>query len=138
MQTGSCLCGGIRFRISSELAPIQVCHCSQCRKAQGSAFATNSPITAGNFELDSGADLLTYYESSPGKKRHFCKRCGSPIYSTRDTAPSVLRIRVGVVDEPLSASVGLHFHTASKAAWWTIDDDLPQFAGEYPPRAGAQ
>ncbi len=33
MVSGSCLCGGVRFRIEGGLAPTQVCHCGQCRKA---------------------------------------------------------------------------------------------------------
>ncbi|WP_290537184.1 hypothetical protein [Alcanivorax sp.] len=46
MYTGSCLCGGVTFEIAGELAPIQVCHCQQCRKAQGTALVTN--ISGGN------------------------------------------------------------------------------------------
>ena len=51
MYTGRCLCGGITFRISEELAPITVCHCHQCRRAQGGPVGTNIPVSAANFEL---------------------------------------------------------------------------------------
>ena len=51
MYTGSCLCGGVRFEIEGELAPIQVCHGSRRRKAQGEPFATNTPVTASAFGL---------------------------------------------------------------------------------------
>jgi hypothetical protein len=44
MYTGSCLCGGVAYEIDGELEPIQVCHCSQCRKAQGTAIVTNIPV----------------------------------------------------------------------------------------------
>ncbi|GAC1607732.1 MAG: GFA family protein [Aquirhabdus sp.] len=114
MYTGSCLCGGVKFSINAELAPIQICHCSQCRKAQGSAFATNTPVSTSDFELKSGADLLTEYESSPGKRRLFCRQCGSPIYSSRDSLPNVIRIRAGLLDEPLKVKPAFHFYTASK------------------------
>lgn len=127
MYTGSCLCGGVKFSINAELAPIQICHCSQCRKAQGSAFATNTPVSTSDFELKSGADLLTEYESSPGKRRFFCRQCGSPIYSSRDSLPNVIRIRAGLLDEPLKVKPAFHFYTASKCSWWTINDDLPKY-----------
>ncbi len=127
MYTGSCLCGGIQFSIDSELEPIQVCHCSQCRKAQGTPFATNTPVSTTAFHLLSGAELITVFESSPGKQRAFCSRCGSPIYSKRDSLPGVLRIRVGLINEPVSVKPEAHFHTGSKANWWAIEDDLPQF-----------
>ncbi|MDB5970809.1 MAG: hypothetical protein JWQ90_3259 [Hydrocarboniphaga sp.] len=130
--TGSCLCGGIQYRVDAELAPIQLCHCSQCRKAQGSAFASNSPVAKSSFQLIAGADLLKAYESSPGKRRFFCSRCGSPVYSARDATPELLRLRVGLINEPLPAGPEFHFHTASKANWLAIDDGLPQYAGEYP------
>ena len=131
--TASCLCGGVKFRITGELEPIQVCHCMQCRKAQGTAFATNAPVARSAFQLDSGAELLTEYESSPGKKRAFCSRCGSPVYSRRDARPEVLRIRVGLLNEPLAVRPSVHFYTSHKANWWDIADDLPQFSEAFIP-----
>lgn len=133
-HTGGCLCGGVRFRIAGEVPAIQVCHCGQCRRAQGGPFATNIPIDGNRFTLTAGGDLLTDFESSPGKHRVFCRRCGSPVYSARDSLPGVVRVRAGLMDEPFHAPIGLHFHTASKAGWWTIADDAPQFeAGHSPP-----
>ena len=126
--TGSCLCGGVRFRIEQPLAPIQVCHCTQCRKAQGTPFATNIPVAAAAFRLEQGGELLTEFESSPGKLRVFCRRCGSPVYSRRTTLPEVLRLRAGLLDEPVQATLQAHCHVASKSSWWPIDDTLPQFA----------
>jgi hypothetical protein len=119
----------VQFRIESELEPIQVCHCSQCRKAQGTAIATNTPVSSAAFHLVAGANLLTVFESSPGKERVFCRKCGSPIYSRRDALPGVLRVRAGLINEPLSVKPAAHFYTASKANWWSIDDGLPQFEG---------
>lgn len=133
MHTGQCLCGGVRFRIEGKLEPIQVCHCSQCRRAQGGPFATNIPVAVESFHLLSGAELLNHYESSPGKQRVFCRRCGSPLYSKRETVPGTLRLRAGLIDEPLSARPAFHFYTASKASWWHIDDGLPQFEHAHVP-----
>ena len=131
MYSGHCLCGGIRFRIAGQLGPIQVCHCGQCRKAQGAAFATNSPVPVAAFELLSGAELLASFESSPGKQRVFCRTCGSPIYSLKDSLPGVLRIRLGLLNEALDVQPVAHFYTGSKANWWSITDDLPQFEAAY-------
>lgn len=78
--------------------------------------------------MDRGDDLITEFESSPGKKRCFCKVCGSPIYSYRDALPGVLRIRAGLINEPLSVRPIAHFHTASKCNWWSVEDGLPQYA----------
>jgi len=127
MTTGSCLCGAIRFAIDGELAPIQICHCTQCRKAQGTPFATNIAIAKAAFRILQGGSLIAGYESSPGKQRMFCSRCGSPIYSRRDALPDIVRVRAGTLDGPLATRPSAHFHIASMANWWTIGDDLPRY-----------
>ncbi len=132
-HTGSCLCGGVRFEIEGPLAPIQVCHCAQCRKAQGAPFATNIPVARSAWHLLAGAELLSGYESSPGKHRVFCRRCGAPVLSRRDSLPDVVRIRAGLLDEPIATRPGLHFHVASNCQWWPIDDALPQYPDACPP-----
>lgn len=126
MHTGSCLCNGVRFEIEGELEPIQICHCEQCRKAQGTPFASNIPVAISSFRLTDGDELLHEFESSPGKQRVFCSRCGSPIFSKRDQMPDVIRIRAGLIDGPLGTKPAAHFHVGSKADWWEIDDHLPR------------
>jgi hypothetical protein len=137
VHTGSCLCGGVQFRIDAALAPIEACHCEQCRKAQGTPFATNTPISAEAFQLVKGAELLTAFESSPDKQRVFCCICGSPIYSKRASPPEIYRVRVGLIDGPLSIDVVAHCYTAHKANWWPIRDTLPQHAQACTPAKAA-
>lgn len=133
MYTGSCLCGGVMFEVDGELEPIQVCHCSQCRKAQGSAFVTNIPVATAAFRLLQGEGLLSSFESSPGKYRVFCSLCGSPVYSKRADMPEVLRLRAGLLDGDLKTRPIGHFYFGSKANWFQINDDLPKFPGAYTP-----
>jgi hypothetical protein len=124
---GSCLCGGIRFSISGPLQPIQVCHCGQCRRAQGGPVATNVPVDVSAITFERGQDLLQHYESSPGKVRAFCRVCGSPVFSRRDSLPGVLRIRAGLLKEPVAAALAFHAFTNHKASWWPIGEGVPQY-----------
>ena len=126
-HTGSCLCGGVKFSILGEIGPIQVCHCVQCRKAQGTALATNVPVRTDDFTLEQGSELLSSFESTPGKQRVFCKQCGSPIYSQLNTLPGIVRIRMGLINEHVDAPLMAHFYAGSKANWWPICDDAPRF-----------
>lgn len=128
--TASCLCSGIKYEISAEIGPIDVCYCQMCRKAQGGPLATNAPVAASAFRVSQGAELLTEYESSPGEYRLFCRRCGSPIYSMRKDRPYVVRIRVGTVNEPLNVRPAANQYVASKCNWWEIHDNLPRYATE--------
>lgn len=132
---GGCLCGAVRYEVAAgALGTIVLCHCGQCRKAQGGAFAVNAPVRAADFRLLAGATALTAYASSPGKWRCFCGTCGSPIHSRRDDRPGVLRLRIGTLDAEPAGRPAAHIHVASKAAWWDILDTLPQHAAQEPGR----
>jgi hypothetical protein len=127
MIEGRCLCGQVKYEISGDVGPIDFCHCSFCRRASGSAFASNATIMSASFELISGEAVLSEYESTPGKFRSFCSNCGSPIYARVAAMPEVLRIRAGTLSsDPISRPSG-HFDVESKAPWFTVADDLPQF-----------
>jgi hypothetical protein len=133
MYQGSCLCGAVRYEIRGELGDFGYCHCTTCRKASGSAHAANAPVERANFQLTSG-DTLKEFESSPGKKRSFCGRCGSPIYAYLSATPELLRVRLGSLDTPFAKQPRAHTWVSDKAPWEPIADDLPQFP-EWAPRA---
>ena len=128
VHRGSCLCGGVRYEYTGTFGQFVYCHCGQCRKAQGSAFASNAPVEEDKFRLVAGAELLQRYESSPGKQRVFCGRCGSPVYSRTDARPGVLRLRMGTLDTPPGKKPEAHIFAASKAEWYDILDGLPRHA----------
>ncbi len=124
--TGSCLCGAVRFAIHGKLGPAANCHCGTCRKAQGGAFVSNAPVRRKYFELLAGADAITEYQSSPGKWRSFCRTCGSPVWSRRESDPDILRLRLGTIDGDPGRRPLAHIWVSEKAPWFEITDDLPQ------------
>jgi hypothetical protein len=128
--TASCLCGGVQLALKAEPGPIQICHCVMCRKAQGGPFAAHAEMPASALDVTAGAELLANYESSPGVHRMFCKRCGSPLFSTNADNPSVVRIRVGLIDGPLRTRPSAHYYVGQMANWWRIDDALLRFETE--------
>jgi len=125
--SGRCLCGGVRFEIDGPIGPPVYCHCSVCRRANGSAFAANASIERSAFRMLDGAALIREFESSPNKQRAFCSRCGSPIYATMPDDPGVLRIRLGTLDQDPGERPRAHVWVGSKAPWHEIGDSLPQF-----------
>lgn len=133
MITGSCLCGGVRFRITGRLGSAVYCHCVQCRKANGSAFACSGALPTKYFELAAGRELIREYESSPGKFRAFCSNCGSPVYSRRVAAPETMRVRLGTLDGDPGRRPHAHIWADAKAPWFDITDSLPQYQGNGPP-----
>jgi len=127
---GRCLCGKISVAISREPGPIELCYCSMCRRASGSAFSANAQLPASALTVLSGLEFLSSFESSPGHERLFCGKCGSPIFSRTKSDPSVVRIRVGIIADPLKSKPVAHFYTGSMANWWTVTDSLPRYATE--------
>lgn len=125
---GSCLCDGIHYEIHGEIGEIIQCHCQRCRKANGSAFATNAPIKIADFKITKGEHLLKKFQSTDTTQRCFCMECGSPIMSIKTDTPEYYRLRIGTLDTRLQQKTSLHIFTASKAEWDSITDDLPQYA----------
>jgi hypothetical protein len=101
-----------------------------CRKASGGPLATNAPVAAAAFSLTQGGELLKAYASSPGERRLFCGRCGSPLFSQQLAKLEVIRIRVGTINEPLEVRPVASYFTGSKCNWWEIRDELPRFETE--------
>ena len=126
MIRGSCLCGGIKYKIRHQLGPIIYCHCQRCRKSSGSAFVTSTEISRADFEVIEGQDLIKCYPNPGAVDRFFCAHCGSQLYSERETTPLIMRVRLGTLDDRISEKVGAHIFVGSKAEWHEILDDAIQ------------
>lgn len=128
MLEGSCLCGGVRYEITGKLRSAVHCHCGQCRKASGASFTTNATVAAEDFRFVAGEELVGEHESSPGRFRCFCTRCGSPLVKRDRETPGQLRLRLGTLDTDPGIEVTAHIFVGSRAPWTRIADDLPQRA----------
>src|SRR5260221_12862403 len=101
MLRGSCLCGGVRYEISGALSGALNCHCSMCRKAHGAAFRSRARVRAADFSWVEGEELVTYYESSAGNRRVFCRVCGSALLIRFDHDPSIYGLPLdALADDP--------------------------------------
>jgi len=96
--SGSCLCGGIKYRIAGDLLTSVNCHCSMCRKAHGSAFRSGAIVKVQEFSWTQGEQLLADYRSSEQTHRMFCRTCGSHMVARSDAHPAIVSVAVGTVD----------------------------------------
>ena len=134
MYLGQCLCGEISIKVNGSITDIIHCHCSLCRKNSGTAYATNGFINRADFEIVAGAESLTTFSFKPGRNRHFCRRCGSPVFSSNKQDPSRLRIRLGILDSDISEKPASHNFVTSKASWDDLDANLPRYETFEPSR----
>lgn len=126
MTTGSCLCEAIKWRFDGAFTQITHCHCSLCRKAHGSAYATYGLGSKDSFQYVCGKTDIVEYESSPEFIRSFCKHCGSVVPNTK--LGDIVAIPIGGLDGQLNRVVDAHIYVADKACWHDISDELPQHA----------
>ena len=123
--TGKCFCGAARYEVADEFVYAANCHCSNCRRTTGSAFKPFAGIERDKFHLIAGEDELLIFGDESGHDAH-CGRCGSLMYSlVRDGA--YVHVAMGtLVDDP-AIRPSAHIFVGSKAKWFTITDDLPQY-----------
>lgn len=131
MIRGSCLCGGVTFEVARVVGPFELCHCSRCRKASGSAFDARVGVMREDLRLLQGLELIKSYaapvrETPPPYRIWFCGRCGSPLPDVASTS-AWLEIPAGLFDDDPALRPDKHIYVDTKSAWFTIADALPQF-----------
>jgi hypothetical protein len=120
----------VRYAVKDEFRYALICHCSQCRRATGSAFKPFAGIEREKLELVRGQESAMRYGGDSTYDLH-CGRCGSLLYSNIGTSPFV-HVTLGTLVDSPSIRPTAHIFVGSKAAWDDITDDLPQHA-EFPP-----
>ncbi len=123
---GKCLCGAVRYAVPDEFVYAANCHCSNCRRATGSAFKPFAGIARDKLSIEKGEDnLLLFGDESAAHDVH-CKTCGSLLFSVvRNGAYGHVAMGT-LVDDP-SIRPTAHIFVGSKARWFTISDGLPQY-----------
>ncbi len=117
---GECLCGTVRYTVDGSIDEIAICHCSQCRRANGGAFNVGAPVNADRVTFER-RDSIGEFQSSPGKFRAFCKNCGAPIYSRTEALPGVYRLRAGLITDLPKPK---HLYQIHYDSCWDWTDDI--------------
>jgi len=122
MITGRCECGSVRYQVDGEIHDFSHCHCSQCRRLHGAAFASFGGVVLKEFSYLSGQPDLTRYASSHDHVRVFCRICGSNILVELDLEPESVYLAMGTVEGDPKCPPGYHIFVGSKAPWYKFDD----------------
>ena len=123
---GSCLCGAVSFRASLPPKWVAHCHCSYCRRAHGAPFVTWAGFGTKQFNVDAEAVQPAWYESSPGARRGFCPRCGSPMLFESTRWPGETHVARALFHDPLNREPSAHVFYESHVSWLNVNDDLPK------------
>lgn len=126
MLTGQCYCGQARYEVEDAFLYAANCHCSQCRRTTGSAFKPFVGIEREKLRLTQGQGALLVMGDIDGHDAH-CGRCGSLLYSVVRNGAYV-HVAMGTLVDAPSIRPDKHIFVDSKAPWFEITDQLPQYA----------
>jgi hypothetical protein len=113
------LCGGRRIRLRCELPLFEL------PPGDWFGFKPFAGIARNKLDITKGEDHLMIFGDESGNDKH-CKVCGSLLYSVvRDGA--FVHVAMGTLVDVPSIRPTAHIFVGSKAPWFTITDDLPQY-----------
>ncbi len=133
MLAGKCLCGAVHYAVADEFKYAANCHCSDCRRATGSAFKPFAGIERSKLRLVSGEEQVLIF--GDGKANHdvHCQVCGSFLYSVVNQGTFV-HVTLGTLVDAPTIRPKAHIFIGDKAPWFEITDGLPQYEGHVPPK----
>ena len=129
---GECFCRAVGYAVADEFSYALNCHCSNCRRTTGAAFKPFAGIVRDQFSVTRGEDDLMIHGDAAGHDAH-CRKCGSLLYSVVRGGAFVHVAMGTLVDDP-SIRPTAHIFVSCKASWFSITDDVPQYAEHVVPR----
>jgi len=125
---GGCLCGKVRYHASAEPVFVGVCHCTDCQKFTGSAFASVVGVPKPALTIE--GKLASYRKTGDTGKtieRRFCPECGSSVADEADAMPGVVMIGSGTLDDPSWIKPGAQIYCDSAQPWVQLGGDMHAF-----------
>ena len=137
---GGCACGSVRYTCSAPALVQLICHCRDCQRASGSAFAACLVVPTDRLQLDGAALKAHTLESALGRtmRRLFCGTCGSPVAIVRPETPLVRFVHASSLDDPSVFSPTCEVWVSRASAWHPHLDSTVKFQeGPSPETVGA-
>ena len=127
MISGHCECGKVKYQIDGEITDFSHCHCTQCRRLHGAAFASFGGVKRDAFTYLSGQAELSTYASSDTHDRVFCGNCGSNILVALSDEPDAYYVAMGTINGNPALPPAYHIFVGSKAPWHQFNDQAERY-----------
>jgi len=127
MIEGGCLCGKIRFKVSTEPLGARFCWCRDCQRIASGSATVNALFNEIDVEYTGEMTKLKLVaESNNTVERGFCPECGAQMYSRTVTGPDVpMRIRLGTLDDPEIVEPSAIIWGDSAPSWAPLSLGMP-------------
>ena len=125
---GGCACGAVRYRTDAAPNVMLNCHCRDCQRASGSAFAAITVVPQASVAIEGTPRFHTVTaDSGNAVERGFCPSCGSPLFVKLARLPEILGLAAGSLDDPARHQPSLDVFTDSAQAWCALSDATKKF-----------
>ncbi|MGH7031287.1 MAG: GFA family protein [Stellaceae bacterium] len=126
---GGCLCGKVRYSADAEPTFVGVCHCKNCQKGTGAAFAAVVALPKPAVSVQ--GNLKTFNDRGDTGKtmfRRFCPECGSSVMDEAEAMPGVLMILTGTLDDASWVKPAVQIYCDSAQPWVELGGNIQRFA----------
>jgi hypothetical protein len=126
---GGCPCEAVRFLVSAMPLLVYACHCADCQRASGTAFAMMMPMAAEGFAITRGEPKCWRRTGSSGAAvtRWFCGDCGGCVHERHDMREELVVVSAGTLDDTSWLRPIAHVHLKSAQAWQRIPNQAECF-----------
>ncbi|MDX2481511.1 MAG: GFA family protein [Desulfuromusa sp.] len=128
--TGSCMCGAVQYEISKRPLLVVNCHCTICRKGNGSSFSTYASVLASSFSITKGDKTLQGFALGEKGEKNFCRVCGSPIFNKNKKYPGFYMVHYGSLNMPNNVEPSVNVFFEDKLPWVCSIEQLKNFEKE--------
>jgi hypothetical protein len=125
--SGGCMCGAIRYECSADPLLALNCHCRDCQRSTGSAFASVLAVPKDALKI-TGEPKYYDVKADSGNmiSRGFCPECGSPLFTKLSARADMMGIKAASLDDPSWHKPAMDIYTSSAQPWDHMNPDLPK------------
>lgn len=126
--TGGCMCGAVRYEITGDVKRAMNCHCDDCRKNTGAAFATNVFFDCEDVRITAGETAKFTHLSDAGnrKTKEFCPTCGSQLFSSTE-GRQVMSVKVGSLEDAGFVKPEGNVYCSRALSYVELSEDIPSY-----------
>ncbi len=128
--SGGCLCGSVRYKVSSDPSFVLNCHCEDCRRSTGSVYGTNGFVDEDKVQITGEVSLYVHTADSGNEMtKRFCPNCGTLLFGNSSGRQNSVSIRAGTIDQFDLIKPQMNVFVAKKIESTPINDSLPRSEG---------
>jgi hypothetical protein len=123
-RIATCRCGQLRVECTGDPVRVSVCHCLDCQKRSGSAFAAQARWPETHVEMTGTFSEWSHVGDSGDRSTfRFCPQCGSTVAYINEGMPGVVAIAVGAFADPNFPSPRFSVYEERKHSWVAVMGD---------------